>query len=65
MSMTKIEYFIDYYKTHYEQQMYNPTAFEYTVLEALGDMSEIIDFLQGYQDVLNHTLVDRMVEKYS
>lgn len=65
MSMTKIECFIDYYKTHYEQQMYNTKAFEYDVLEALGDMSEIIDFLQDYQDVLNHTMVDRMVEKYS
>lgn len=64
MSMTKIECLIDDYMTHYEQQLYNSNAFEYTVLETLGDFSDVIDFLSRHQDEMNSRAVDKMLEKY-
>ena len=64
MSMTKIECMIDRYQTHCEQQLYNTSAFEYTVLETLGDFSDVIDFLSRHQNKLNSRVVDKMLEKY-
>jgi len=55
---------IDRYQTHCEQQLYNTSAFEYTVLETLGDFSDVIDFLSRHQNKLNSRVVDKMLEKY-
>lgn len=64
MSMTKLECMIDCYMAQNHQQLYNKEAFEYDVLEALGDLDRVIDFLTAQQDEINSSFVDIMVEKY-
>lgn len=64
MSMTNLECLIDCYMAQNQQQLYNKEAFEYAVLEALGDLDRIIDFMIAEQDEINHSFVDSMVEKY-
>lgn len=64
MSMTKLECLIDCYMAQNQQQLYNKEAFEYDVLEALGDLDRVIDFLTARQDEINSSFVDIIVEKY-
>ncbi len=64
MSMTKLECTIGCYMARNEQQLWNKDAFEYDVLEALGDLDRIVDFMTAHQDEINSSFVDSMVEKY-